>query len=415
MLNKKFFQDVLWTLITQIVVAISGVLVVYFVSRNFSTEEYGHVYLLKRVSDFTWLVLLFGATVSIPRNKVLIDKIQRGVIESFILLLTPLSILLFILLSKSISLLFLSSLYAYYYTDFCFLVIGMIIFGITYAYLRSILSFKFANYIQIINYSLAPLLPLLFAENIKEYIMSFSLIIFFGNSLIFCFILVIIIKSIRKQKVNFNDNIRGYKQLIKYGLYRLPGLTIAGFIFTLPVTLLNWRGQGYEVGLLSQIFQIISIVNMPINSMGLILLPNTAKLIAENKLHEAKQDIRKLMKFTVLGSTIVAILIIIFSTTILTIVNGHTIEFKNIYYGFIFLGIIPLNVYNLLRNPIDAISEKPYSTLIVLKSFFIAYLLAGFLFWIGNIDSFFIILLSSLLVFKLLGIFSIKRIAKLLY
>lgn len=414
MMGRKYTADLSWTLLTQITTAVVGVLTVYIVSRMFSTEEYGHFYLIKRVSDLTWLVLLAGTTVSIPRNKVFLDKANEGLIEKFIFVLAPVSILVFFICSKWISLFFLDSLHGQYYHSFIFMVIGLLLFGITYAYLRAGLAFKLSNTLQIVNYGLVPVLPLLFANRIVDYIYLYSQFLLAVNITAFTLITII-----NRNKIfcyeDFQTIKSGFIRILSYGILRLPGLLLAGLIFTAPVTFLNWMGMEKEVGLLGQIFQLLSIVNLPINSIGLVLLPNMAKLIAEKELHTAQVKLNQMMKTLQYLTIPLAILILLFSPKILTLINGYEILFSDIYYGFIFLGIIPLSFYNLLRNPLDAISAKPYSTFVVSISIFISLGIGANLYFFTELNHFLLILTVCLVVFVLLGTFSILLTRRLYF
>lgn len=395
---KLLLRDASLTLFTQIITAVSGVLVMFIISRKFGLESYGEFYLVKRVSDVLWLFFLLGMTVSIPRNKAFIDKTRsKGSAEFSFLVFPIISTFLYILFSNELLALFLKDLKNELDLIVSLLIIGMVFYSTVVSYLRAIAKFIILNINTFINFSIIPLIPLLYANNIISYLKIYSLVLLIFNVSIYIIISLVLLLKYHPFK-QINEKIKGLMFFLKYGTLRLPGLFLASLIFTLPITILNYLGSTRDIGTLAQIFQLFGIISMPINALGIILLPNFSKIIAVGNSHSLNLFIKRGIKLTFITSSLIALTLSVFIEEIIYIINGVYIDFENlVLVKILIFTIVPYSIYNFLRNPIDAAHETPYSTILVLFSFILSTLSILVIYNFTKIFSFNLIVLFTTL------------------
>ncbi|RPF58293.1 oligosaccharide flippase family protein [Abyssicoccus albus] len=394
-MKNKFKKDVILTILIQGLIAVSNLCILFLITRNFGTEDYGDFYLIKRMSDLFWVTLLFGLTVSVPRNiykvkyfeNILIVSLSITLISSILVVIFPNKILNFFISENS------------YIFQFKILIISQIIFGITNAIFRGLEKFIVFNILNVINFIISPLFAFTISDNIGEYIYNLAVVSLTINLMISLSIISIFFLKNR----NFNFNLFDIKYIVLYGFKRLPGLLIASFIFTLPIFVIDNFNIDEFKGYVSQIFQFYSFILLPINTLGTLLLPKISKTVHLNNKKEYTVFKEKLIYMYI---TIVSMgfIMCLFIPLILNIINfNFNFSFSII---MIILGIIPLSIYNLLRNPIDAITEKPWTSYIVICSFLISIILLVFMSYL-NFEKTIIISIFILSLYSLLGLFSI--------
>ncbi|TDM29922.1 hypothetical protein ETH98_04325 [Macrococcoides caseolyticum] len=365
-MKNKFKKDAIVTLLVQGLVAISNFFILVYISREYGTESYGDFYLIKRFSDLFWVCLLIGLTVSIPRNihkvnqiTVLYTSIAVLFISLFLLFLDPINLVDFFINENK------------YKLVFKIFVASQMIFGLSNSIQRGMESFWKYNIFMFINFICIPLGSLIYSTNIESYIGNLAIGSIIVNTILASTLFARLIISNRNENVDMKD----IYFVISYGAKRLPGLFIASFIFTFPIFVIDSIGLVQLKGYVSQIFQLFSLILLPINTIGTLLLPKLSKSIfSYDKTHYVSiyKIIMKFYAFICIGSIIVSVLI----PPIVYLINS------NFNYGvcitLISLGILPLSIYNLFRNFIDALSDKAWTTYIVLTSF----LLAAFILYI---------------------------------
>ena len=413
---KMLFRDATITFATQIITAISGIIIMTTISRSFGLESYGNYYEVKRVSDILWLFFLFGMTVSIPRNKSFIDKtIHVGAVEIAVLVFPIFSATVYLFFSENLMNLFLEDDKQELIFIINYLVVGMIIYATISSYLRALSNFKALSLYTIVNFSLIPLLPLFYTENIIEYLTEYTKYLLIVN-IVFYFIIFMIFIINFSVFSNFILKINGIFSLFKYGILRLPGLFLASLVFTLPVIILSYIGTEKEIGSLGQLFQLFSIVSMPINALGLILLPNFSKIVAEGNIKSLKPFLLKGIKFLTVISLAISVVLMIFLSDILFLINGVRVEFENLILIRILIGmLVPYSIYNFLRNPIDAGNKFPFTTILIFYAFLISVILTIVLYFLLSLSGFesAVILVSSNLL--ILGLSSLHYTNKLYF
>ena len=135
--------------------------------------------------------------------------------------------------------------------------------------------------------------------------------------------------------------------------------------------------------------------------IGMALLPYVSKQLELGNLHGINEKIKRLALLCLLISVLSVIVIYSFTGIVINILfNSEYLQFASTV-RLVSLAVIPYSLYMLLRNPIDAISRKPYNTINLIISFsFLIILLV-------NTNSLLICGLAFPLSFTFLGVLSL--------
>lgn len=407
---KRIFRDAGLTLIVQGITALSGLFVMFFISRVFGQSGYGDYYLVKRISDVLWLFFLFGMTVSIPRNKAFIDLTDKKGSVGFTFVFFPLLVsLLFLVVSDSLIHLLVNDYFIRQAIKV--LVFGMIFYSVTISYLRAYSRFVLLNILTLLNFSIIPILPLITEKDIHSYLLVYADSIFWTNLVIY---LTLSVRLYKKGDLfqDIKKKILGMIDLLRYGVMRLPGLFLGSLIFTLPVTLLNMYGTKEQVGALGQIFQMFSLMSMPINALGIILLPNFSQVLAKGDNQSLQRFLSKGLKLIFWASLIISLFLAVYVEEVLSLINGQLVMLNDsLLVNMLMLMLVPLSVYNFLRNPIDAASSFPYTTLLIIFSYLISLFFGVLSIWINvdRVNSILFVTITNMLSLGVMSLFYVKK------
>ncbi|RAV21643.1 hypothetical protein DQG23_10340 [Paenibacillus contaminans] len=365
----KLIKNLGLVAITQAIIGLSGFLLVVLITRKFGIESNGMLYVIKRGVDFLWVPLLIGLTVSVPRNKPFLDKKDKGSVEFILLLSVPLLAAISFIIGPFMSKMMLGQWSAEYKWLFVILVVSNILQGISYAYFRASMKYNHANVIQLIGFVFVPLVTVWFSGNILEYVTMYSYLFLSVSGLIWLYISsVYLLPEIRKNFANVKKTFAGNTVfLFRYGFNRLPGLIGASVIYTFPALLMNRFASQADVGVFSFIMQFISILSLPINSLGIVLLPHLSARLANQDHAGAQKIVAAILSLFGRAGAVCSVFLLAFFHPILSLITNQEMNIAFLDWFLLGSGLM-LVYYNLLRNPIDASSSKAYSTFVVIYS-----------------------------------------------
>jgi len=399
-------------LIIQIFMALTNLIILFFISNNFGASGYGDYYLLKRAADILTLILLVGLTVSIPRNLAFYKKENSSDIIKVVVIVMPVITIVIIALLQSLILpLLIGELYNDFFLITILITFSFIIFNLINSYQRAIENFKSYNLYSFINYIFIPLFPLLLANTFLSYLYIYAVILTIFNFIVYIVVVFMFIrKGLLKSPTIFK--LRYYDRLLRYGIKRFPGLVLASLIFTLPIITLNHFGMDYEKGILSQLIQLFSLIIMPINSVGTVILPRLSSIIADGQISKITKSLNRSIILFITIVSIVSITIYLLSDIYFYLLNSTILSENYNYLKYIIFAIIPFSFYSLFKNPIDAGSEKALSTRVVLISYVFSFSVF-ILLRMSNVEILVNIFFSMFTMFFALGISSFYYIYKI--
>ena len=385
--SKGLGQDVLWTLIGQVLLMLVLLIINKFLSNVLSIEDFGRYNVIRRSTTVLSFMLLGGLGIAMPRYLPIFAS--KGKVRNVEGLLYASWLYLFVIAF------FISIVYILFYRKLVTLVIGaddvkfyilclayamtVAVTSYIYAYYRGLGKFKLFNISQIIV-QLLLLIPLIFRV---EQLFSIIVIWTLTN---FLFAVGTAIREFRKYsvlvrhyRVNVNLLFKRFKELFIYSFPRLFGDFFLFAYSAFPaiyigMTLGLEQTSYYSVG--------ISLVTMvtPIYSfLGVVLLPTVSKMMANNQIREANRLVSKL--------ALVYIVLALLFTGIVYLGIDLFIHFffadkylvANDISKVLVLSILPQSIYLLYRNPNDAVSVFPFNTVMLAASFVI--LVVGFMYF----------------------------------
>src|SRR5262249_41392532 len=195
------------------------------------------------------------------------------------------------------------------------MVAGLTFHTVTYAFFRGKLLMKHANVLQVFNLGLLPLLIFsIQRSNVRAILLYLGLLtLIVTTCAIVCFTPWKELFAVKHAKV---------KQLLRYGLQRLPGdLALLG-LFTLPITVIVHAKGVEQAGFVAFGVLFLTIVSAMFNPIGLILLPKASRMLAAGTLSELREHVRQLVKVTITLTGIIAIAVAIMAPTMVRIYLG---------------------------------------------------------------------------------------------
>lgn len=384
-INTPFGKDALWTLLGQIIIMLCLLIINKIISNEFSVSDYGRYNIIKRSSAVLTFVLLGGMGIALPRYlaialiKKKIKEIKVTLFSSiiYIVLVCIVTLIVYAICKPYICIIVTGSNSWYDYLIIFFYSIISCISSYLVAYYRGLDRFKEFNLIQIIL-QISVLIPLFFKiPNIID--------IFVWWSLIQLILLIIFsIKEIISYKKIFNIIIplkfyaERTKELSYYSLPRLIGDFILFAMSAFPLIYIGERLSMTEVSYFSVSITLFTLSTPIFSFFGVILLPYVSRLIADNKAEEAKQLVSKLQKYYISLAILINIVMFIFMKWMILIFFSPDYFPAITPSRIISLSLVPAALYYLYRNPLDAISVKPYNTYILSICFVL--LVIGFLY-----------------------------------
>jgi O-antigen/teichoic acid export membrane protein len=405
-------KDYILTFITEFTILGSGLLVYRLAANILGKEGFSEYALVRRTISFLLPGLILGMGVAIPRyigysysnfKKANTYFIAGFAILFFVILIFSLLINLF---QKNFAFLFFGdSKYYYLVFPINIMVIGLIFHSLCYGYFRGNLSMIKANFLQLINMGIVPFLVFFLKDNLKEIILLNGLIII----LVSFIFLTMILKNITFERNEIYTNL---KELIAYGIQRVPGDFGLSGLFSLPSTITAHISGVTIAGYVAFGTSLLNMVGAGFAPLGLILLPKASRLVANKDFKILKTYIIKILKITFILTVLGIVFFEIFADKIILIYLDTLNYDLLIITRIIIIASICYTIYVAMRSIIDAYYVKAINT----KNIFISlifFLTVSF----GTIlvkNSYIFIVINFVVSIILLGILTLIEVKRLL-
>jgi O-antigen/teichoic acid export membrane protein len=411
-------KDLIITFITEFFVLASGLLVYKLAANYLGSNGFSEYTLTRRNTSFLQPLLLLGLGVGIPRY-VAYATTKKDSLNPDIYFISGFFILLFvsfislglinILKDTFAFLMFGSSNYASFILPISLMLLGLLFHSICYSYLRGRLQMLRANLLQIINAGLIPLLAFLI-KDIKGvlFITGSGWIIF---SILF--FLFFIIKSMNFDDVNVTNIKASAKELLFYGIQRVPGDFGLAALLTLPFTFTAHIAGIKEAGYVAFGISLLNMAGAVFAPIGVILLPKVSQLIGNGDMRHLKYYVLRLLKITFFLTITGVVLFEIFADKIISLYLGKGFSDLVMVTRIIMISSIGFNIFLLMRNVIDAYHTRAINTINILISLLLFLILAGMTIFFGKKHMYLIICLIPTIYFlSILTMVEIRKILK---
>lgn len=386
-IKSKFGTDIIWTLLGQIVVMLSALVLTKVLSLRLSIDEFGQYNVIRRSASVISFCLLGGLGITLPRylaifsNRLHFRRVQSILLSTIVYMLVNVLVLSIIyIIVKPIIGDIVSG------TDSWYIYILIFIYSLTTAcssyicaYYRGLGDFKQSN-VSHIFFQLSLLIPLFFVNSnvisIIEYWTLFNAIIF---------ILYVTIECIKYRRLKFNKisdfyTTGDFKEVSRYSIPRTFGDFFLFSYSAFPLLCIGRKLGMEEVSLFSVGITLYTMATPIFSFLGVVLLPMISKMVDENRLKDANVFVTKTMLIYSILALFVTLLMILMMQWLIPIffTQEYLVSLK--ISRILVLSILPDSLYLLYRNPIDAVSITPYNTYVLGFCFLllvIGFILAG--------------------------------------
>ena len=383
---RPITKNILLTFITEALVLGSFFFVYRLIAFDFGQDEVGQYSLIKRIITFLTPLLLLGFGIGLPRYLSLFPStpkraayLQTGgaialaatIIFSFVAEMNRAWFALVFFGSET---------YANLIPPFLLLLVGMIFYGIIYAFLRGYLMVNTFNYFRIITIAILPIAVLiLFSKSSIGFIIGLTGIATIVLSLPFLFFLrkELIWRCSKKQLGE------ALKELVGYSIPRMGGsFAFLGIISLGPILTAHF-GLMRQVAYLSLSQNLLFAFAALITPLGLILLPKICNLMSQKRDHEIKANIDFLIGAVIQGSIFITVQAIIFSDLGIYFWLGPEFSAAVPITQIVFSSALFYLFYAVVESILDAVCAKPKNTVNLLISLIVFLTAIGLLVPIG--------------------------------
>jgi O-antigen/teichoic acid export membrane protein len=279
-------------------------------------------------------------------------------VAALLLVLGTLSIAAIIVLlwpAATAALLFGSSRYITLAKALVLAVSGLVLHGVAYGIFRGRLDMRSANILQFINIALVPLLvfllPGLTVVLAATFIGGAWIVVALGGLWLGL--------NVERGQMNAEEVRSAARDLLHYGLPRVPGEFALSALFSLPVTAIAHLGGVARAGFLGFSISLLTMIASAFTPLGLIMLPSIAALISRGEVAELRRNSFRVtalcLACTMLGVVLLELL------TPIVVVYGLGPDFAEAIpvVRLVLLAAVPYVCYVVLRNVLDAAHTRP--------------------------------------------------------
>ena len=400
------------TFITEFVVMASQIFVYKLAAHYLGTQGFSEYAIVRRTIAFLVPLPGLGLNVALPRyiayagSKSQPEKASRY-FRAAILCVGTATLLLTALINTFPSYLsyvfFGSATYQYLARPVSWLIGGLVLHSLVYSFFRGLLDMRRANLLQFINLGIVPLIAFIpFHSNLIGALTTIGVlsIAVAGSQLPF------VLRS------GFEANIGvEARQLLRYGLQRLPGDFIQMALLAVPATIVAHLQGIQEAGFVAFGISVLTMTGAMFSPIGLILLPKASLMFADGRVEELRRHVRGLIGSTLLLSAYFVAGILLLGPFLIHLYLGPGFQGAGLTLKLIAPAVVPFCLYVVLRNVVDAFHVNAINARNLLFSFtvFSAWAACAFRFS-PHVGSILVALTGSIVVLAGLTLLETRRI-----
>lgn len=260
--------------------------------------------------------------------------------------------------------------YSYLALPLSLMILGQCLHTVVCGYFRGHLMLNRANGLQILNLGIVPIISfLLFGQSLSRVLTAMGLISTFlsGIALLFTPVRVVV-----------ENNWKETRELLRYGIQRVPGDFILVALFTLPATFVAHLRGIQEGGFVAFGVSVVSIIGAVFAPVGLVLLPKATIMLAGGAREELRIHLRSMLRITAAVSLTIVSIIWISMPSLIHLYLGSNFSQVAPIARVLIIGALPYSIYLVLRNVVDAYHEYGV-TAAILSCGFLTFLVVSYL------------------------------------
>ena len=354
-----------WTMVTELLVTIAGILVLKFAAALLGPVGFGEYSLSRRAVGMLYLPLVMGLGIAAPRYIAIARAgAMPGYTESAFAtatltagLLPPLTIILLLNIAPPIgaTILFGSSALAHMVPPASIALAGIALHGMVYAVYRGRSEMKFANTLQSIDLGIIPVTAFLISRNDAAAVLTTTGV---GWLIVSGAALLHVLYRERGDWRGLATMRQHLGVLLRFGLPRVPGEFALVGLFAIPA-LLAVRSHGVVAA--GQFSAALSVLTMAAGSfapVGLVVLPRASAQVATGDLAGLRHLVLRILGGGILLAAIGVIIGELLIPPFIRWYFGEAFLPAVPYFRAILLGAIPYAIYILMRSILDALDVR---------------------------------------------------------
>lgn len=354
-----------WTMVTELLVTISGILILKLAASLLGPAGFGEYSLSRRAVGLLYLPLVMGLGIAAPRY---IAIARAGAIEGFTEsafatatltagLIPPLAIALLLNAAPAFGalLLFGSQSLSYLVPPATIALAGIALHSMVYAVYRGRSEMSFANILQIVDLAIVP--PLAFALGDKT---AASVLTLTGGMWLLASLIALlhVLYRERSEWRGLTSMREHLAVLLRFGLPRVPGEFALVGLFAIP-SLLAVRAHGVvDAGQFSAALSVLTMAASAFSPVGLVVLPRASAQAATGDLSGLRRLVLRILGGGILLATVGVVIGELLIPPFIRWYFGEAFIPAIPYFRAVLLGAIPYAVYILMRSILDALDVK---------------------------------------------------------
>ena len=323
----------------------------------------------KRTVGFLMPLLMMGLGVSLPKFLASSGKKEQLSIHYSALLLVTLFCLLFSIIIFLGSEYFSQLIFGDYDHEkmllvVLFYVLSLMYHATVYNYFRGKFNYKVSSILQLINLGLLPLITYFIADTVEVYFFFLAL------AVLACVLItnLAFIPFFSWGTIKFKPTLH---KLVLYGIQRMPGDVLLGFLFAMPVYMVSNSHSLELAGIVAFCLSLFNIIIALMSPLNIILLPEASKIIANKENSKLRSIGVKLLYLAIVVGCVALVIILFFGQFILSVFDVENVKRSGELLVIVFTGVVGYSVFSIIRSIVDAYYQRALMTLIIGGAFFI--------------------------------------------
>ncbi len=350
----------IWPYVSTAIVLVCGLLVFYLAGRLFGVVGFSEYSLSRRTVSFVQPLLFQGFGLALTRQVAMADATSDSRSSFTYLLATAMVFAAFMFVLGLASLFYASTLatiffgsdtYAYCIGPLAFVLVGIALHGIAWAYWRGKMCIGLACLLESLNLGLLPLSAFALGNSPAQ--------VFWWTGCLtsICSIgaLLYIVWSERFPLTQFGSHAR---ELFRYAVPRIPGAFALAALLALPATICAHVVDVQYAGYVAFGCSLLGMAGSLVSPLGVVILPHSTKMIALGRIKEVKQLVLKLLAVGFGVSLVVVLCVEIFAEQTVTYFLGVNDADLVGIIRLLIVSAVPFLIYLSLRSILDGVSRK---------------------------------------------------------
>ncbi|HEX6573588.1 MAG TPA: lipopolysaccharide biosynthesis protein [Gemmatimonadaceae bacterium] len=398
--------QLVWTVVTELLVTISGILVLKFAAALLGPVGFGEYSLSRRAVGLLYLPLVLGFGVAAPRY---IAIARAGAMEGFTEsafatatltagLVPPFTIALLLNAAPEFGglVLFGSRSLSHLVPPATIALAGIALHAMVYAVYRGRSEMKFANTMQSIDLAIVPVIAFLISPHDAAAVLTATGV---GWLIVSGIALGHVLYRESREWRGLVSMRRHLDVLLKFGLPRVPGEFALVGLFAIP-SLLAVRAHGVvEAGQFSAALSVLTMAAGTFAPVGLVVLPRASAQFATGDLPGIRHLVLRILGGGILLAALGVAVGEVLIPPFIRWYFGEAFLPAVPYFRTVLLGTIPYAVYILMRSILDALDVKALNSrnlIITLAAAVILCLVNRSLIWMSSAIVASLVLLGAL-------------------